>query len=134
MDRGDAAEPTVTDQQHPSAHAHRECGEGKHDDGDEQRGFAVHEGVQGTETPPRSALTPGSADVAHDAELVAFGVGQDDERILGIVAGPAARGADRFDRAGGRRFILRGEVDMQTVLAGLGFRDALEGDPRSVVG
>ena len=66
MDRGDAAEPTVTDQQHPSAHAHRECGEGKHDDGDEQRGFAVHEGVQGTETPPRSALTPGSVDVGPD--------------------------------------------------------------------
>ena len=44
MARGDAAEPSVTDEQHPSAHTHRERGEGQHGEGEEQRGFAVHGG------------------------------------------------------------------------------------------
>src|SRR5687768_11008529 len=50
-----AALPPIASEQHEAAGADRECGDGEHDDCDEQHGFAVHEGVQGTETDPASA-------------------------------------------------------------------------------
>ncbi len=80
--------------------------------------------------PPRNML----GDVPYDAELVALGIGEDDELILWVFADPSAGRSERLDLARRHILVLRDEVDVHTVLHDLALRYLLEPDPHAVIG
>jgi hypothetical protein len=69
-----------------------------------------------------------SARAADDAEFVALGVGEDNERVLRVLANPPTGGTQRLDLSGGRVLVLRGEIDVDAILHDLALGD-LETDP-----
>src|SRR5207245_376869 len=82
----------------------------------------------------RSPAWRRASSAPHDAELVALGVGEDDEDILRVRAHPQPACPERLDANSGGLLVGGPEVDVHAVLHDLGLGDLLEPEARAPAG